>query len=263
MQNYDQGMVDFGNSLDVAFPAISGCNGINNHFSNNSAAAQAGQPNIRDDGFICYEPVAPARVFIDNENEQGWEPLPQHHRALQPIDFNSYNGESSNAVEYRFDTHHGPQQSQPLYPDVSGQTFNSVFHPNQQSWNQNYTPPVNPQFVCRWCVNTPNSSWTLCYQTFFHLHDLVVHLRTFHIKKEAKATFRCHWDNCQRRDKPFKEKSKLEAHVRTHTGEKPYICKDCKRPFARPENMANHMRIHTGKEWKNNIKSKLAKNTRV
>jgi uncharacterized C2H2 Zn-finger protein len=57
--------------------------------------------------------------------------------------------------------------------------------------------------------------------------------------------FVCPFTNC---GKKYSQKSSLNAHIRSHTGDKPFICPDCGKSFSRKPSMKRHRLAHSGEK---------------
>lgn len=62
-------------------------------------------------------------------------------------------------------------------------------------------------------------------------------------KKSDEKIHICRYPKC---GKVYKKTSHLRAHIRAHTGERPFVCKFCNKKFIRNDELLRHTRIHTG-----------------
>ncbi|XP_066443187.1 oocyte zinc finger protein XlCOF8.4-like [Eleutherodactylus coqui] len=78
-----------------------------------------------------------------------------------------------------------------------------------------------------------------CGRCFGQRSNLVNHLKTHTGEKPFL---------CSQCGKGFAKKSNLLEHQRVHTGEKPFVCPHCGKSFAQKSNLLGHLRVHTGEK---------------
>lgn len=88
--------------------------------------------------------------------------------------------------------------------------------------------------------------WVNCTAQAPTLDRLMTHICESHIGS-GKATYFCEWQDCARNKKPFMKRHKMHNHMRTHTGERPFVCTviGCNKTFSRPDSLSTHIKTHS------------------
>ncbi|KAJ7066393.1 hypothetical protein C8F01DRAFT_1123109 [Mycena amicta] len=142
-----------------------------------------------------------------------------------------------------------PVSEQPASRASGSRSASADAHPVHAITDDDDSPSGTPAATTqlhefRDSIDSVTCEWDSCGLVYTHLPSLIEHIHSVHVGVN-KSLYTCDWASCARRGLAQTSRFALIAHLRSHTGEKPFTCPrpECDKSFTRSDALAKHLRL--------------------
>ena len=210
------------------------------------------------------EPISPSYVHLQQQHQQQHQQ--QQQQQQQPLSappvFNP-----TGVTNFQYPTSTTSLPLSPLSPTPNGSSPAHVYYQTTDGSTTVVTHGTTFQLsdspqprsrlrrvacTCPNCISgmntgknvdgSPKKKQHVChYQNCGKVYGKTSHLRAHLRWHTGERPFVCNWLFCGKR---FTRSDELQRHRRTHTGEKRFVCPECSKRFMRSDHLKKHQRTH-------------------